>query len=212
MGILADWMATRHGHLSIVERYTGDTQRVLIFAKQEALRRGQTLVTPADLLAGLMEEEEHRAARIASLKPNATYLRWLVELPQLPMRIENSFIDIGLADFDSEARQALAYMVLEADRDREYWIDTDHLLRGLLCFPNLADFAVLKIEVDLHSVRRGSRADRSKFPSGRAPKSKIAEYLVRKYVEWLAPPVISVACYLYILIEGLGPVVLPQAR
>lgn len=184
----------------------------MTFAKQEALRRGQMLATPADLLAGLMEEEQHRAARIASLKQNSTYLRWLVELPQLPMRTENSFADNRSVEFDAEARLALAHMVLEADRDREYWIDTDHLLRGLLCFPNQADFAILKTEVDLHSLRHASRADRHRFPSRPAPKGKVVEYLVRKYVEWLAPPAISIACYLYILIEGVGSALLPQGR
>lgn len=172
MGILADWLAARHGHVSIAERYTEDTQRALIIAKQEALRRGESLATPSDLLAGLMEEEEHRAARIGSLKQNATYLRWLVELPQLPMQNESSVADVSSVEFNVESRQALDYMVQEADRDREYWIDTDHLLRGLLCFPNLADFAVLKTEVDLQSLRRGSRADRDQFPSATRPKRR----------------------------------------
>ncbi|MFC5865596.1 Clp protease N-terminal domain-containing protein [Acidicapsa dinghuensis] len=184
----------------------------MTFAKQEALRRGQSQVTPADLLAGLMEEEEHRAARIARLKQNASYLRWLIELPQLPMRTHEASTDVNSAVFDAESRQALAYMVLEADRDREYWIDTDHLLRGLLCFPNRADFAVLKTEVDLQSLRHDSRIDRDRFPAGHAPKGKITEYLVRKYVEWLAPPAIGLACYLYILIEGLGSALLPQVH
>lgn len=212
MGILADWMAARRGHISIVERHTEDMQRVLMLAKQEALRRGQASVTPADLLAGLMEEENHRAARIGSLKQNATYLRWLVELPQLPMPASSFSADVSSAEFDAESRRALAYMVLEADRDREYWVDTDHLLRGLLCFPNVADFALLKTELDLHGLRHDSRGDRHKFPSRHAPSGKIAEYLVRKYVEWLAPPVISLACYLYILIEGLGSALLQQAH
>jgi ATP-dependent Clp protease ATP-binding subunit ClpA len=212
MGILADWMAARHGHVSIVERYTEDTQRVLKLAQQEALRRGQTLVTPADLLAGLMEEENHRATRIGSLKQNATYLRWLVELPQLPMLAKNLCAEAASTEFDAEARRALAYMALEADRDREYWVDTDHLLRGLLCFPNLADFAILKTEIDLHSLRHRSRVDRDIFPSHHAPKEKTAQYLVRKYVEWLAPPLIGLTCYLYILIEGLGSAFLTQAH
>lgn len=172
MGILADWMAARHGHMSI-ERYTENLQRVLMFAKQEALRRGQTLVTPADLLAGLMEEEEHRATRIGSLKQNATYLRWLVELPQLPMHTESLSADVNAAEFDTESLQALDHMVQEADRDREYWIDTDHLLRALLCFPNVAGFAVLKTELDLQTLRRASRADRDQFPSARRPQGKL---------------------------------------
>ena len=212
MGFWSELAAGRGSHISILERYTEAARRAVALSKREAMHRGEVVVTAADLLAGLMEEENTRAVRAGSLKANASYLRWLLGLPPLPMRLVEATAEESRLELDAEARRALAYAVAEADRDREYWIDTDHLLRGLLRFPNFADFAVLKTEMNLHKLRVASRVDRGQFPPDQAPNRKLVEYRVRKYVELLAPPVISLVCYLYILIQGLGLAVLPQTR
>ena len=44
---------------------------------------------------------------------------------------------------DGDAKKAVAYAAKEADHDRQYWIDSDHLLRALLRFPNDAANALL---------------------------------------------------------------------
>ena len=188
------------------ERYTEASQRACDFARQQACDRGDTTVTVSDLLAGLSVDEGTRAERIGSLKANAFYLRWLSGLPALPSHFatRETRAEECEADFDPETKRALAFAVAEADRDREYWIDSDHLLRGLLRFPNKAHFAVLKTEFDLNSARIASRRDREEYLPEETPNLKVFKYLMRKYVVLWVPPVLSLACYLYILIQSLG--------
>jgi hypothetical protein len=159
-----------------------------------------------------MVEEENRASRVASLKFNAFYLRWLIGLPALPARIADGAVDESRMELDFETRRALAYAVQEADRDREFWIDSDHLLRGLLRFPNRAHFAILKIEMDLRTVRAHSRTDRESYPITEMRNIRVFEYRLRKYLELVVPPVISLVCYLYILIQGMGLTLSAVAR
>lgn len=196
---------------SYTERYTEPTCLVLEFAREEAQQRGATEMTVGDLLAGLMVEEGSRAERVGRLKSNAFYLRWLAGLPALPaLALEEADLDSIRPDF--ETRRALAFAVLEADRDREYWIDSDHVLRGLLRFPNKADFALLKTELSLDSARMASRKDREQYLPEQNPSLKVIKYLTRKYFMLLAPTVLSLACYLYILFQELGLVLTPVAR
>jgi len=196
---------------SYTERYTEPTCLVLEFAREEAQQRGATEITVGDLLAGLMVEEGSRAERVGRLKSNAFYLRWLAGLPALPaLALEEADLDSIRPDF--ETRRALAFAVLEADRDREYWIDSDHVLRGLLRFPNKADFALLKTELSLDSARMASRKDREQYLPEQNPSLKVIKYLTRKYFMLLAPTVLSLACYLYILFQELGLVLTPVAR
>jgi hypothetical protein len=215
MGIWGD-LLTGNGssHPSVFERLTEASRRAIDYARQEAGRRGETRVSAEDLLAGLGLDENTRAERVASLKSGAFYLRWLTGLPALPMREagKTNAMDGIQVEFDAEAKRAFAFAVLEADRDREYWIDSDHLLRGLLRFPNKAHFAVLKTEINLDSARAGSRRDREDFPAQESSNVKVVKYLVRKYVALLVPPILSLACYLYILLQGIGLTASPMAR
>lgn len=212
MGLLGELVSRgNRTQASFKERYTEPTLLALELAREEAQQRGSAEVTVADLLAGLMVEEGSRAERVGKLKTNAFYLRWLAGLPALPALAheEGDLSSIGL---DVEARRALAFAVLEADRDREYWIDSDHVLRGLLRFPNKADFALLKTELSLDSARVGSRKDREQYLPEQNPSLKVVKYLARKYFLLLAPTVLSLACYLFILFEELGSVLAPVAH
>jgi hypothetical protein len=199
---------------SLTERYTEPTLLALELAREEAQQRGATEVTVADLLAGLMVEEGSRAERVGKLKTNAFYLRWLAGLPALPAvaQEESETVSTEAIGLVFEARRALAFAVLEADRDREYWIDSDHVLRGLLRFPNEADFALLKTELSLDAARVASRRDRAQYLPEQNPSLKVVKYLARKYFLLLAPMVLSLACYLYILFEEVGAVLTPVAR
>jgi hypothetical protein len=199
-------------HPTVLERYTVATRRALDFARAEAARRGASLATVGDLVAGVSEDEDTRAERVGSLKANAFYLRWLVGLPALPALDSRGGVDAESVELDQDAKRALGYAVLEADRDREYWIDSDHLLRGLLRFPNKADFALLKTEISLESSRIASRLDREKFEPEESSNVKVVEYLVRKWAMLLVPPTVSLACYLYILIQGIGLTASPLAH
>jgi hypothetical protein len=199
---------------SVSERYTEAARTAISHARCEALCRDSEAITVADMLAGLSDEENTRAERIGALKDNAWYLRWLSGSSQLPSPIAGSDCQgrLNRLELDVEAKRALAFAVLEADRDREYWIDTDHLLRGLMRFPNKAHFAVLKTEMNLNAARVASRCDREEFLPEETPSFKVVEYLVRKHFALWISPAVSLACYLYILIQSVGPGVSLLAR
>jgi ATP-dependent Clp protease ATP-binding subunit ClpA len=163
------------------ERYTDEANRALSYARQECLRRGQRVLTAADLLAGLSVEESSRAQRVGSLKENAFYLRWLTALPPLP---ERSPVTSRRAseeiEPDIEVKQALEFALVEANRDREDLIDSDHLLRGIMRFPNKAHFALLKTEINLTSVRIASYHDRREFTRPKKAGFNVWQYLFHR--------------------------------
>jgi ATP-dependent Clp protease ATP-binding subunit ClpA len=218
MGTGASLGKRASNHL-LFERYTEAARKAIFHARAEASRRDDGVITVADLLAGLSLEENTRAERIGSLKANAFYLRWLSGLPPLPSPPASSNgTDSDKTDnesqmkLDPDARRVLAFAVAEADRDREYWIDTDHLLRGLLRFPNKAHFAVLKTEINLKTVRIASKRDREEFLPEESSSLKVVRYLVRKHIARWVPPILGLACYLYILTQSFGIELSPLAR
>lgn len=91
---------------------------------------------------------------------------------------------------------ALAYAAQEADRDQQYWIDTDHLLLALLCFPNEASPALASIPLDLESARAASVRHREEFPPAPKPSSSTVRTLLRA----LKPALIKLA---WIAVVGL---------
>jgi hypothetical protein len=71
---------------------------------------------------------------------------------------------------NDNSKKVLAYAFEEAEMDQEYWIDTDHLLRGLLRFPNEATTALESISRDLNKSREASKRIRTEFPSKSPPR------------------------------------------
>ncbi|HTJ31490.1 MAG TPA: hypothetical protein VL346_13385 [Acidobacteriaceae bacterium] len=188
---------------AISQRYTGFVRQAILHARSEAINRGETVITVSDLLAGLCQMEDTRAERVGNLKTNALYLRWLCDLPQLPWSEPSAFFSEKPCELDAEAHRALAFAVAEADRDGQHWIDSDHLLRGLLRFPNRAQFAILKTELNLTLARQASFHDRDEYEPEEEPDLKMMDTLVSKYVPQLAPHLLSAVCYLYILLHSL---------
>lgn len=189
---------------AVAQRYTGSVRAVILHARSEALNRGETVITACDLLAGLCQLEDTRAERIGRLKNNAQYLRWLLDLPQLPWPEPSASFSEKPCELDADAHRALAFAVAEADRDSQHWIDSDHLLRGLLRFPNRAQFAIFKTEMNLTLARQASVRDRDEYLPDDGPDLKMMDTLVSKYVPRLTPHLLSAVCYLYILFHILG--------
>jgi hypothetical protein len=194
------------------QRYTGSVRAAILHARCEALQRNERVITTSDLLAGLCQLEETRAERIGRLQDNAQYLRWLCDLPQMPWPDSAACQSEKTCELDNDARRALACAVMEADHDGEHWIDSDHLLRGLLRFPNRAQFAILKTELNLKIARHSSVRDRDEFLPDDGPNLKMMDTLVSKYFPEWAAPVLSAACYLYILLQSMGAGFTPFVR
>jgi ATP-dependent Clp protease ATP-binding subunit ClpC len=111
------------------DRYTDQAKRAVYFARFEALHRQKRNIGAEDLLLGLTWETGSRADRCADLKSRAVELRALLGIPHRPSTATpyDYQEDIPLVDF---GKKLLAYASFEADRRAEFWIDSDHLLRG----------------------------------------------------------------------------------
>jgi len=137
---------------SMFERYTEPARRVIFFARYEAVQRGSDRITTAHLLLGLVREKDSRADVVGSLRAKIPDPCELLGIPHRPAT-QIPFDKKAGPPLNDNSKKALAYAAQEADRDQEYWIDTDHLLLALLCFPNEASPALESIPLDLASAR-----------------------------------------------------------
>ena len=146
------------------ERYTYPAKLVVFWARFEADHRDEPAIAPRYILAGLITDGCLPADESAPLRSLGVELRALLGIPHRPSTAfpygREREIPLG-----GEAIRALAYAQIEADSDRSFWIDTHHLLRGLLCFSNEASEALKQVGLDLEAVRRAPQHFRSQ-PDG----------------------------------------------
>ena len=145
------------------ERYTVHARRAIFFARFEAAFQSADKITTGHLLVGLMRDADSRAVAVGSLKDNEVKLRIVLGIPSPTSGIMPN--RDTLLPLDENSKMVLALAAEEADMDEEYWIDTDHLLRGLLCLPNEASDAFHSISLDLTTARSASKRHRIEFPS-----------------------------------------------
>jgi hypothetical protein len=88
---------------------------------------------------------------------------------------------------DQNAKMALAYAAKEADSEGNIRIDTDHLLRGLLCFPNEVTEALNSVGLDLDGLRAAANRHRHDFPDSRLAFRNIIGFVW----DLLKPPLLS---------------------
>ena len=187
------------------ERYTEQARRAIFFARFEAIHRRADKISTAHLLLALSLEESSRAVSIGSLKDKIVELCAVLGLPhrpctEIPYR-QN--VDIPL---DNNSKITLAYAVEEADRDRQFWIDTDHLLRGLLRFPNEAASALHTISLNLAIAREASKHHRIEFPPPRVATIKRVHMLAQNARRSLLPPLVKLA--IIALVSFIGVLIL----
>lgn len=144
------------------ERYTEQARRAIFFARYETSLQDASQISTGFILLGIMREAGPRSVAVRDLKGHETVLRNALGFnPGSGKPLSDLMKDIPL---DSDSKKALAYAAQEADKDDSYSIDTDHLLRGLLRFPNEATTALSSISLDLATVQTLSRRNRAEFP------------------------------------------------
>jgi ATP-dependent Clp protease ATP-binding subunit ClpC len=164
--------------VGVFARYTEQARRAVFFARYEAGRRGSSAISPGHLLLGLGREKDSIPNRLVSLKE---------KLPDLCARIGIPFeLSVpGQADkkvelpLTQDSKQALGYATQEADSDMSSRIETDHLLRGLLRFPNEASEALRAVGIDIESVRLASRQLRRERATVYGRIGQVASFLWR---------------------------------
>jgi ATP-dependent Clp protease ATP-binding subunit ClpC len=131
------------------ERYTDQCKRAIFFARQTALRLGATAIDSGHLLLGLLTEKETCADtvfRLQALLPE--------EAEQQAFEIKQPMMK-GTIPLSNDGKRAIAYTAFEANRLRDYWIDTEHLVLGILREESSSAAAKLRaIGLELESCRQ----------------------------------------------------------
>jgi ATP-dependent Clp protease ATP-binding subunit ClpC len=151
------------------ERYTEKSRRVVFFARYEASCQSAEKISTAHLLLGLVREGGSRAEAVGSLKDNAAQIQNALDISISTYKPDKASL-MREMPLNDNSKKVLAYAAQEADIDQEYWIDTDHLLRGILRFPNEATAALQSISLDLNKARDASKRNRADFPSKSPPR------------------------------------------
>jgi len=107
------------------ERYSTPSRRAIFYARAVALKNGAAEIDSMHLLCALMVEKSSSANAQFKLKKRfpeefarTRIPRWTHE--QKTLRLTN------------DCKRALAFTAEEANRMDDYWIDTDHLVLGIL--------------------------------------------------------------------------------
>jgi ATP-dependent Clp protease ATP-binding subunit ClpA len=177
--------------MGVFERYDEEARRAVFYARLEAGHAGAKFITPAHLVVGLSRDHHVESCPVYQLRLNVSELRSRLGLGSATTA-EDLKLTKGDIALDDNSKMALAYAVKEADWDRQYWIGPEHLLRGMLRFPNETSSALRAIGVDLESLRATSRSHRKLHPPKRPPLLGFVRRVLRKFLLPLATALIVV--------------------
>jgi ATP-dependent Clp protease ATP-binding subunit ClpC len=106
-------------------RYAPEARRAVFFARETALRAGAEKIDSEHILLGLLADK----GSIASSSFGLQELFAADAAQQASLTTSRSTKDLPLA---SDGKRILAYSAEEAARLGEYWVDSDHMVLGIL--------------------------------------------------------------------------------
>jgi ATP-dependent Clp protease ATP-binding subunit ClpC len=169
------------------ERYTEPARRAIFFARAIAIINNAPAIDSSNLLWGLMWPDTSRAQVLFGLRE---------KFPRYLRRPHDSLLFATLKGRDLplnvEGKKILYRSMKEADAMGDAWVDTDHLLLGILCEPNShAAELLVKAGITLENARlkvlenRSSRPDYGPvIPLGETPSPRV--WLKSKWCWWKA--------------------------
>ena len=111
------------------ERYTEKARRTIFFARYEASLFGSHCIEAEYLLLGLLREDKALANRFLHSHAAVESIRKQIEGHTAPREKVSTSVDLPLSH---ECKRVLAYGAEECERLNHKFIDTEHLLLGLL--------------------------------------------------------------------------------
>jgi hypothetical protein len=150
--------------LAFLDRYTNTGRRAIFAAWMVGFSSDRHPVTSVDLLAGLLFDDDSRAQSLFHLREKfPVYQGTPWKYGTLPQRTRPPV-------FDKEVGQIFARAAAEATRMLDYWIDTEHLLLGILLVPGCNAAQYLKmIGLSLDAVRETIQQNKSSRPDYGSP-------------------------------------------
>lgn len=108
-----------------------DVRRALAFARQEAVELGHEYVGTEHQLLGLLRVEESRAVRLLE-EFGATAAEVRARLETAVVRQGSSTLSLGELPYTSRGKKVLEFAMTSARDLKHSYVDTEHLLVGLL--------------------------------------------------------------------------------
>jgi len=112
------------------ERFTERARKVIILAREEAIRLGHNFVGTEHLLLGLIREGDGLAVAILK-KLNVSISALKAEIEKV-VAVGTEFSPTGEIPFTPQAKKVLEYAISEARSLSHNYIGTEHLLLGLI--------------------------------------------------------------------------------
>jgi ATP-dependent Clp protease ATP-binding subunit ClpC len=110
----------------LFDRFTEESRRAIYFAREVALSAAARAIDSEHILLGLLIEKNSRANTLFSLR------QLLPE--QFAQLINVKLHPVGGRELPLaiDGKRVVAFATEEANGQRDYWIDTDHLILGIL--------------------------------------------------------------------------------
>lgn len=108
------------------ERYSLPSRRAIFFARAAALAAGAAEIDSMHILSALTLEKSSRANALFRLRE-----RFPKEAARMRAAMRRARTE-GNLPLTGDSKRILAYTAEEANRMDDYWIDTDHLVLGIL--------------------------------------------------------------------------------
>jgi ATP-dependent Clp protease ATP-binding subunit ClpC len=133
------------------ERYTEKARRVIFFARYEASQCGSPYIEMEQMLLGLMREARPLFESLLSTQGSAKLEAEIRSAVAEPREKISTSVDLPLSN---AARRTLAYAAEEAERFNHKYIDTVHLLHGLMLVPSPTADVLRKYGLEIEDLRR----------------------------------------------------------
>jgi ATP-dependent Clp protease ATP-binding subunit ClpA len=142
------------------ERYTDPAKRAVYYAHVFAVVSERPEITTVDLLCGLLYGSDSRAHVIFPLREHFPLYNGcpckFAKMPENPLPRQ----------LTEESKQVLAWAGVEANELRDYWLDTEHLLLGVLRVRQCdAAIYLMRTGLTLKTARKTIRQNKLSRPS-----------------------------------------------
>ncbi len=164
------------------ERYTDEAKKTIYYVAKSAMHQNAAVIDSTHLLLGLVTDDDSGTNRIFGLRerlPDEASLRsefnkqhneWRLVIEQTPPQFvhEKKTPSPNTIPMSADGKRILAYAAREANGLRDYWIDSEHLVLGILREgDNAAAVRLRSLGHDLETSRQrviGNQGSRPPMP------------------------------------------------
>jgi ATP-dependent Clp protease ATP-binding subunit ClpA len=147
------------------QRYTPSSRRAIFFARETAMTTGASVINSEHILLGLLVGEDFRANTLF-------HLRELLPVHAASQsNLKHHPVGGKEPPLSKDGKRALAYSAEEASLLEDYWIDTDHLVLGILRERGCAGAEILAhVGIQIETARQIVASNKTSRPDlGRSP-------------------------------------------